>query len=313
MLFFSCLHASAQNVLVFEGSFRDESRDRLIPYLVYYPDPLTGSHPVILFSHGLGGSRQAAAYLGRHLASHGYVCFHIQHAGSDESLWKGKTRRRSSILHTLEGSLADPRNALNRFEDVPFVLDQLEKLNQDGPLFKGRLNLDQIGMAGHSYGGRSTMIAAGERVGRSYLSFKDARIRAGLVLSPNLPNSRVDLQKAYRDIDIPLFHITGTKDGNPLPSSRGMDPKRRIEPYRHIRTGAPQYLLVLAGADHMTFSGNRLGTAAETRDDPRHIEAVQNGAAAFFDAYLRGDKAALERLRTEYPKSLGQDDHFEWK
>lgn len=313
LAFLWTLPAAAQTILVGEGAFRDESRNRRIPYLVYYPDPLRGRHPVILFSHGLGGSRQGGAYLGRHLASRGYVCFHIQHAGSDESLWKGKTRQRASIMRTLEGSLADPRNALNRFEDVPFVLDQLEKLEKEGPLFKGRLDLGKIGMAGHSYGGRSTMIAAGERVGRRYLSFKDSRIRAGLVLSPNLPNSRVDLQRAYRDIDIPLFHITGTEDASPLPSSRGMDPKRRTEPYRRIRTGAPQYLLVLQGADHMTFSGRRLGTAAETRHDARHIQVVLSGATAFFDAYLKGDRVALERLRSQYPKSLEQGDLFEWK
>ena len=42
--------------------------------------------PVVLFSHGLGGSREGYGYLGSYWAAHGYVAVHLQHIGSDETM-----------------------------------------------------------------------------------------------------------------------------------------------------------------------------------------------------------------------------------
>ena len=57
-------------------------------------DPATNAAPcpVIIFSHGLGGSRDGYEYLGRHWASHGYVSVHSTHIGSDTSALKGTLR-----------------------------------------------------------------------------------------------------------------------------------------------------------------------------------------------------------------------------
>lgn len=50
----------------------DGKRERTIPIRVYFP--ATGkAAPVILFSHGLGGSRDNNPYLGKHWAARGYV------------------------------------------------------------------------------------------------------------------------------------------------------------------------------------------------------------------------------------------------
>ena len=304
---------AADSCRIVNGNFADDSRDRMVPFRAYYPTPLHGKYPVILFSHGLGGSRNAAAYLGRYLAENGYIAFHIQHPGSDISVWQNSGSGRADIMRTMEASLRNPRNALNRFQDIPFVLDQFRKLDVSDPVFKGHLDLGRIGMAGHSYGARSTMFAAGERVGWRYRSFKDSHIKAGVILSPNLPRRNINLEKAYQDIDIPLFHITGTRDGSPLPSSRNMDPVQRTKPYHQISNDIPQYLLVLDKADHMTFSGRRLDTPEETETDQHHIAAVQGGVRAFYDAYLKGDGEALKWLRKDFVKTLHKTDRFEWK
>ncbi|MFC1580537.1 alpha/beta hydrolase family protein [Thermodesulfobacteriota bacterium] len=302
---------AGESCRIVNGSFADDSRNRVVPFRVYFPNQLQEKYPVVIFSHGLGGSRNTAAYLGRYLAENNYLAFHIQHPGSDSSLWQNSGSK--DIMGTMEASLRNPRNAINRFQDVPFVLDQLKKLDVSDSTFKGHLDLEKIGMAGHSYGARSTMFAAGERIGRGYRSFKDSRIRAGVILSPKLPRRNVDLERAYQDIDIPLFHITGTRDGSPLPSSRNMDPAQRTKPYQYIENNIPQYLLVLHQADHMTFSGRRLDTPAETEDDQRHIAAVQKGVLAFYDGYVKGDSEALKWLRKGFVKTLHKADRFEWK
>src|SRR5690242_13837978 len=60
----------------------DGARDRKLPVKIYYPKSGTAPHPIILFSHGLGASREDYGYLARFLASHGYIQLHLQHAGS---------------------------------------------------------------------------------------------------------------------------------------------------------------------------------------------------------------------------------------
>jgi predicted dienelactone hydrolase len=52
-------------------TIRDPDRRRDIPVRVYLPSQ-PGAAPVVLVSHGLGGSRAGSAYLGRHWAARGY-------------------------------------------------------------------------------------------------------------------------------------------------------------------------------------------------------------------------------------------------
>ena len=70
----------------------DAARNRDIPVRVYLPTN-TAPEPVILFSHGLGGSRAGSVFLGEHWAARGYVAVFLQHPGSDDSVWKDEPRR----------------------------------------------------------------------------------------------------------------------------------------------------------------------------------------------------------------------------
>ncbi len=77
----------------------DGTRERKVPVRVYLP---TGAAPapVVLWSHGLGGSRDNSAYLGRHWSARGFVVVAMQHAGSDESVWQdAKPRERYVLAH----------------------------------------------------------------------------------------------------------------------------------------------------------------------------------------------------------------------
>ena len=160
----------------------DKTRDRSVPVKIYFPKTGRGPFPVIIFSHGLGGSRDGYEYLGRHWASHGYVSVHLQHQGSDTAIWKGQARP----LEALRNSLKDPRNAINRPLDVRFAIDQMEKLNTDrGPL-NGRLDLSRIGMAGHSFGAWTALAVIGEVFigpGGREASLPDRRVKAAIAMS----------------------------------------------------------------------------------------------------------------------------------
>ncbi|MCY7292883.1 MAG: hypothetical protein LH615_11955, partial [Ferruginibacter sp.] len=56
----------------------DQKRDRQLPLKIYYPQA-PGLFPVIIFSHGAGGSKTAFASLSTFLASCGYICIHPTH------------------------------------------------------------------------------------------------------------------------------------------------------------------------------------------------------------------------------------------
>ena len=302
---------SSANSKTVYGSFFDESRKREVSYKVYYPDKMKGTCPIIIFSHGLGGSVESAEYLGEHLSQNGYVCFHVQHEGSDESIWKGATTLKEA-MKMLKESLLNYKNAENRFKDIPFVVDEIIKLNRSSDIFKGLLDTINIGIIGHSYGARSVLIAAGEKVVKGKYSLKEPRIKVGIALSPKLPeNPPIDLNTIYEDINIPLFHITGTEDRDPLERDSKFSPKDRTIPYQNI-TNSQQYLLVLYKAVHMTFSaGKKL-----SNDDPyydEHIESVKKGVTAFLNFYLKNNESDGAWLKNDFKNTLDSKDTFEWK
>jgi len=133
----------------FEATVHDSARNRDIPLLVYLPKS-TSPAPVVLFSHGLGGSREGSRFLGEHWAGRGYVAVFVQHPGSDSSVLKSAGPR--DWMRSLKEA-ASLRNFVERTGDIPAVLNQLERWNTEkGHPLAGRMDLKKIGMSGHSFG-----------------------------------------------------------------------------------------------------------------------------------------------------------------
>ena len=138
----------------------DVRRDREIPLRVYLPAEATDA-PVVLFSHGLGGSREGCSYLGEHWSARGYMGVFLQHPGSDTSVWKDKPRGRR--LEAMRQA-ANARNFMLRVSDVKVVLDRLERWNgEEEHVLGGRLDLDRVGISGHSFGARTTQAVGGQK------------------------------------------------------------------------------------------------------------------------------------------------------
>ena len=78
-------------------------RGRELPLRIRVPDA-PGTRAAILFSHELGGSVDGGRTWGEHWASHGFVVIHLQHRGSDESVWReAESPARSSYVGTARG------------------------------------------------------------------------------------------------------------------------------------------------------------------------------------------------------------------
>jgi len=297
--------AGPHEVSIHAFDWHDAKRDRDVPVKVYLPRGKGGPWPVIVFSHGLGGSRDGYEYLGRHWAGHGYVSVHLQHLGSDTAVWKGK----ADPMGAMRKAVTNLDAAIQRPADVTFAIDRLTELGaaKDGPL-AGRLDLERIGMAGHSFGAWTTLAVAGQVfVGRSP-RFRDGRVKAAIPMSapPAKPWQR---PKAYRAIRIPLFHMTGTRDTSPITDATAEE--RRI-PFDRI-DGAEQYLLTFTGGDHMVFSG-RPRVMGGGENDQRFQNLILQATTAFWDAYLWGDAAAKAWLAGGgFQAVLGEAGTFEMK
>ena len=287
--------AEPAKVLLKRGEFVDEKRDdRVVPFKIYHPvDHDWESLPIVVWSHGFGGSRDGASFLSRYLAANGYVLFHITHHGTDSSLWEGKEGHPWDILRNAEIPRA---TTLDRFYDVPFALDQLKIWADENPDVGDYMDFDNIGMSGHSFGAMTTQVMAGMMIpdmNDELIRLKEDRFKAGILYSP-VPIAHLSdepHEKIYGPIDLPLLHMTGTEDDSPL---EGFGYEKRL--LVHQYTEHPEkYALVKRDGDHMVYNGTR-GKLGANSNRERHEALVKIGALAFWDAQLRGDKNAQDWL-----------------
>ena len=284
-----------EQVDIIDLTVHDEARKRDIPIRIYRCDSLK-SAPVVLFSHGLGGSREMGPYLGKHWATCGYVAVFLQHPGSDTSVWKGKRPR--EIMNAMREA-ANAENFLLRAQDVPAVLNQLEKWNADSShQLHGVFDLTRVGMSGHSFGAMTTQAVSGQGRPRANGKLTEPRIKAALPMSPSSP-SVGDPQTAFSQVQIPWLIMTGTNDVSAI---GGQTVESRLAVYPALPPGH-KYELVLDKAEHSAFTDRSLpGERAER--NPNHHRVILALSTAFWDAYLKGDKQAQSWLDGDGPRSV---------
>jgi dienelactone hydrolase len=273
----------------------DTQRKRTIPIRIYLPATASPA-PVILFSHGLGGSLEGSTYLGKHWAGRGYVAVFLQHPGSDTSVWKDKpaSQRMASMREAASG-----QNFLNRVKDVPAVLDQLERWNKEtGHALANKLNLKKVGMSGHSFGAVTTQAVSGQCIVGDKAPFTDPRIAAAVIMSPSSPR-RGTAQSAFGKIALPWLLMTGTKDVSPIGD---IDVASRLAVYPALPAGS-KYELVLNAADHSAFTDRPLPSDNQNRN-PNHHRSILALSTAFWDAYLLDSSSAKSWLNGDGSKSV---------
>ena len=272
---------------------QDAKRNREVPIRVYLPDTKKPA-PVILFSHGLGGSRDNNPYLGNHWARRGYVVVFVQHLGSDEGVWKDE--RMANRMSAMK-SAASAEAFMDRVKDVPAVIDALEKWNgEKGHELFGRMDLDHIGMSGHSFGAFTTQAMAGQSFISGKFTYLEKRIDAAVMMSPSV-SKRGDADKAFGSINMPCLLMTGTKDDSSIGDS---SPEDRLKVFPAL-TAAPAWQVVFDGATHMDFGERE--KAPKKREPSRYHKAILALTTAFWDAHLKGDKAAKAWLNGAGAKS----------
>ena len=267
----------------------DEARNRAVPVKLYLPvGPLKpGAVPLVVFSHGIGGSKDGYSYLGRYFAAHGYASLHVQHVGSDRQLWRGNPL---SVVSRLADA-AQEAEVLNRVKDVKFALDHLLR----EPV-GGSINVQRLVAAGHSYGANTTLLLAGAKVdvNGTTIFAKDPRFSAAILISAPPFYGLGDPQKIVSGIDVPTLHITATADDIYIPGySSGVADRLALYQATGLSTNAAKVLAVFKDGSHSIFT-DRMGTGGVTLN-PKVKVATRQLAVAFLNWLQAKDATVLEQ------------------
>jgi pimeloyl-ACP methyl ester carboxylesterase len=240
--------------------------------------------PLVVFSHGIGGSRRGYSWLGQHLARNGLASLHLQHVGSDRQVWTGSVL---NIVGRLQDAAQD-REAIARAQDLRFALDTLL-----GSELSPRFDERRIAAAGHSYGANTTLLASGARVEREgrAVELRDDRVRAAIVISAPPFYGEGDARRVLQSVTVPSLHVTATEDVIRIPGYYS-GAEDRVAVY-DATGSARKWLAVFEGGSHSMFT-DRAGSGGALLN-PLVKAATRALAVAFVQGVLEGDEDGLRQ------------------
>ena len=290
--------------------WHDDVRDRALPTSIWYPTRLDGTadrshapYPLILFSHGSGGSRDDYTFFTTHLATHGFVVAACDHQGN---------------VGLGQFVPSEPYMAIKRPQDISFILDRLLESAAGGdPLLSGLIDPEKIGAAGHSFGGYTTLVLAGASLkadefyqmcnkpnpstGCGFLDFPaqipelaDNRIKAGVALAPGLNEIWGENMHGADSVTVPIMIMGGTTDI--------LVPQLTLEEVYPALPPNPKFFVQIIGGGHTGFTDSKVDGSINTE---RMWEIVRGYAVAFFQAYLAGEKGYQKYLTPDYAAAFG--------
>jgi predicted dienelactone hydrolase len=276
----------------------DSLRERQVPARLYWPVAVSGRVPLIVFSHGMGGSRNGYTYLATRWAARGIASLHVQHIGSDTTLLRGNPLK---IVNRLQSATQDSEAAA-RVGDLRFALDRILS-GSTGP-YAGLIDHQRIVAAGHSYGANTSLLAIGAQVNRDgrWLEFRDRRYKAAILISAPPFYGETDLAGVLAKITVPTLHVTATQDVIRIPGfySPAGD---RLTLFNAI-PNSRKLLAVFRGGSHSMFTDRPLTGGRDL--NPMVKEATANLTLAFLDYAFAGDVTGVSQWRDDWRDILNE-------
>ncbi|MGH9558139.1 MAG: alpha/beta hydrolase family protein [Bryobacteraceae bacterium] len=250
-----------------------------------------GKWPLIVFSHGSGGTRFAYVYFTEFMASHGYIVMAPDHVGNSRfTIVNGQVVK--------AGGARGRASALNRPKDMSFMIDAMTWMDRGADSrFTGRIDLDQVAAAGMSFGGSTTQDVIDH----------DKRVKAAVMLAPGGPTGD------RTNFTTPVLMMIATEDATLRAAGNARD-----RAYYQACKG-PHYLVEIRDAGHHTFTsveqynpnfgdgigrGRRVNTAPD--EDIAYLpphqahQIIDAYALAFLNVYARGEQGYREFLRRNH-------------
>jgi len=268
----------------------------------YADAPLSGveqRYPVIVYSHGWTGFRTVNVDQSEALASHGYVVVSVDHTygsimtvfpdgravGVDNDALPDEEDVGVKAYQTAAQTLVEVYAA-----DLAFVLDSLKIINEDDERFADRLDLERVGLFGHSTGGGAVV----------ELCHSDERCTAGAGLDPWV--EPVPLNVISDGLTQPFLYVR-SEEWAAYDNDRLL-----MDLYAH--GGSGQYLASITGTQHWDFVviplltplAPQLGLKGPIKSE-RVMAITHDLLVSFFDGYLKSGIAVdVAGLSSRYPE-----------
>lgn len=281
------------------------SPDRRLDVAVWYPvttpgltDPAPGGPwPLLIFSHGTFGRADQFAQMLADLAQHGYVVVAPDYPLTSRAAW---TRVRGP----------DISDVGEQVKDVRFLIDRLLA----DPRFAPMIDRNRIAVGGHSLGAVTSYFDV------FGVQTRDPRIKAAVLLGAGDPVQAAMSQNmglfgtAHAAVPLPVLFLSAEHD---------VFARMMGRPYAaYARVEAPKYEVMVRGGVHVWFhDGGDRHPEGKNPDclffermapgmkvpgcegpvalaDPERQHAIARASIrAFLDGHLKGDAAALRRLK----------------
>ncbi len=220
--------STTKKIVVETGVGSYKSTVASIEQVVYYPNSIKSSNkklPLLAFANGTGVSYSIYENLIKSIVEAGYI-----------------------VVANSESMSADGAAQIN---SIDYALSEAKKTSS---IIYNKVNTSQIGVFGHSQGGRSSVNAA----------VNDSRIKCVLSIAGS------NFLEEAEPLNTPVFYITGTKDW--VVSS-----SQWVKPAYDVAKG-PAVYASLVDASHFQYYQNP--------------EKISYYCTKWFDAYLKNDKSA---------------------
>ena len=309
-------------------------RERVFPVDVYLPQIRTDRSgqarkiPVVVISHGLGSDRTTFRYLAEHLASYGFAVAVPEHPGSNAA-------QLQALIAGTVSEAAAPSEFIDRPLDIKYLLDDLTRRAKSDPRY-GRLNLEQVGVLGQSFGGYTVLALAGALINFEQLQkdcdaqaldntlnlsvllqcranalprldygLQDSRVKAIVAINPI--DSAVLGQAGFNQISIPTMIVSGNAD-TIAPALQ-----EQVQPFTWLRS-SDRYLVLIDRGTHFStleeiMTADSIPLPVEvTGPTPRIARRYMSALSlAFFQTYIANQPSYRPYLSASYAQFISQD------
>jgi dienelactone hydrolase len=268
--------------------------------------PEQRSYPVVIMRAGGGALTTDFTTLAEDLASHGYfvVGFDAPYRTFMVVLEDARVVTRPPTNDPENLSADEANRLINRLlpmwtGDTKFVVSQLERLNATDPSakFTGRLDMQRLGMFGHSFGGAQAL----------QFCHDDPRCKAGIDID-GAPYGSVVQEGLKQPV---LFLLSDHSREMADPASKQILANFHSL-YSHLPSG--QFFVTIRGANHFSFSDQMLVKShyvigllhllgVSGLEGRRGLAITADYVHTFFDVYLKDAPAGLlHEASQRYPE-----------
>ena len=293
---------------------------------LYLPQGKSEPAPLIVIVQGFGSSRGNYAHVAKQLASYGYAVAAVEHIGSN-------LEYRQAFLRGELGDWITPIEFIGRTLDVTHLLDKLEELAKTNPQWSNKLNLEQVGVFGYSFGGYTALAVAGAEINQPRLARECNEENFNIVISFSLQCQAQYLPPINFNIRDPRIKavFSAYPFTNPIFGPEGMGKidiptmiwassedttvpvvPNQIYPFFWLK--APnKYLAMLVPGTHYSTAKDEVieGLPLKILKGPEGSGAIARGylnamSVAFFNYHVRGLEEFKPYLTAAYTKDISR-------